>query len=69
MGSLRETNEICGLEMLVMISAAIALGEQLKGSRMLLFLAKNAAAGAPIKAFPRIRAILASIESFWEREA
>ena len=34
---------------------------------MLLFLGDDAAAGVPIKATSRIRAILARIESFWER--
>ena len=60
-----ETNEIFGLEMLAMVAAAVALGDRLRGERMILFVDNNAAAGAPTKESTRIQVIVASIESLW----
>ena len=67
--SLKETNEIFGLELFAMVSAVMALGEQLKGKRMILFLDNNAASGAMIKASSRVKIILAITECFWQHVA
>ena len=67
--SLAETNEIFGLELFAMVSAVMALGEQLRGKRMILFLDNNAAAGAMIKASSRVKIILAITECFWQQVA
>ena len=52
-----------------MVSAVIALGEQMGGERMISTLDNNAASGAVIQASPRARAILAITESLWLRVA
>ena len=49
-----------------MVAGVVALGEQLRGKRVILFLGDNAAAGALIKASSKIQMILALEESFWE---
>ena len=67
--SLKETNEIFGLELFAMVSAVMALGGQLKGKRMILFLDNNAASGAMIKASSRVKIILAITECFWQHVA
>ena len=56
------TDEIFGLGLLTMVSAAIALGEQLRGKSIILSLGKNAASVAMIKASARAQIILAITE-------
>ena len=52
--------------MFAMVAGVVALGEQLRGKRVILFLGDNAAAGALIKASLKIQMILALVESFGE---
>ena len=67
--SLAETNEILGLELFAMVSAVIALGELLRGKRMILSAGEDAASGAMIKASSRARIILAITECYWQHLA
>ena len=52
-----------------MVSSVIALGEQLRGKRIILFLDNNAASGAMMKASSRVKIILAITECFWQHVA
>ena len=63
--SLAASNEIYGLELPPMVAAAAALGGQLKGSRIILFLGNNASAGYLGKAASRAPVLLALIKSSW----
>ena len=64
--SIKDTNEISGLGTFAMVAGVVALGEQLRGKRVILFLRDNAAAGAQVKASSKTQMILALVESFWE---
>ena len=64
--SIKDTHGIFVREKFAMVAGVIALGEQLRGKRILLFLDNNAAAGGLIKASSKIQMILALVESFWE---
>ena len=50
--------------MFATVAGVVALGEQLRGKRIVLFLDNNAAAGTLIKASSKIQMILAFVESF-----
>ena len=63
--SLETTNEIYGIGMFAMASAAITSSDQLRGKSIMLFLDNNAASGALIGGSSRILVVLAMIESFW----
>ena len=69
LNSLAATNEIFGLGLFAMVSSVISLGEQLRGKKIILFSANNAASGAMIKASSRVQIILAITERFWQRVA
>ena len=69
LNSLKETNQIFGLELFAMVSAVITLGDQLKEKKIILFLDNNAASGAMIKASSRVQIILALTECFWQHIA
>ena len=61
--SLRRANEIYGSEMRATVAAAVALGGQLGGKRLISHFGNIAAAGALIQAPPRAPVILALIGS------
>ena len=67
--SLRGASEISGLKMFAMVAAVAALGGQLQGKRVGLFLGNNAEAGALIEETSRVAVILAWIGRFWGYKA
>ena len=47
--SIKDTNEIYGLEMFAMVAGVVALGEQLRGKRVMLFSGRQRGSRSPDK--------------------
>ena len=63
MERLLQTNEIYGLEIFARVADMAALGEQLGGEKIALFIDINAVAGALIKESSKVPIVLALVES------